>query len=800
MDPLNFLWIVPAVIFGIVLICKMFVNVKADEIAIIERRYIWKKMSDWRTIALPGEIGIQAKTLAPGLRLLIPFIERAEKVKFVTIWEDEVWLVTARTGRPITNWNIMGDHVECDNFQDGVAFLVNWWQKGPQIKVLWPGQHMINLSLFDVDIQPATFIENDEVGIVNSIAGKPLTPGHVFAKHVECDDFADWVKFLDGGGQQWLQLRVLRPWLHRINTYMFQVRTEKAVVVNEGMLRTVLANDWWQIPEGRTLADKVEGHENFQKADIFLANWWQKWRQIQHLMPWTYYINTDMFTVWEEIERVDIASDEVWVVTVLEWKPITDPSKIAADDTDLDAHQNFQDADAFLKMWGQKWLQKSVLRAAKYAINPRFATVKHAKMFKVPVWYCWVINSFIGDEWEDTTWVTFTHGRIVKVGQKGIWNKTLDPGQYPYNPDLMELILVPTTNIVLNWNNNVSETATEAWCEIFDRDLKTIVVRSKDWFSFDMDVAQVINISSVTAPQVVARFWTVKNLVSQVLEPTIWNYFRNSAQTSEALDFVEGRAERQEDAKNHIKSILEKYNIDCVDTLIWNINPPEELMKILADQKVAEKQQQMFIMQQKSEEKRQEYVKAQTAADKEAELTAAEFDKNIETQKAETAVERAKGSAGAKKVEAEAEAYVLRTVWAAKAEQTEKVGWAEAEVIEKKTKAMWQSNFANVEQIRALAENNISIVPKILVNGWENWNSGGLIDWLLAASALKRDLLDDKEGSIKSKKAEKKEEPKVEDKVIPLKSDLKSEKPVIQEKKHEPEKKENNKSKGQKDK
>jgi hypothetical protein len=40
MDPLNFLWIIPAVIFGIVLICKMFVNVRADEIAIIERRYI----------------------------------------------------------------------------------------------------------------------------------------------------------------------------------------------------------------------------------------------------------------------------------------------------------------------------------------------------------------------------------------------------------------------------------------------------------------------------------------------------------------------------------------------------------------------------------------------------------------------------------------------------------------------------------------------------------------------------------------------------------------------------------------
>lgn len=748
--------IIVGVVLLLVLLTQMLVNVRADEIAIIERRFIWKKMADWRTIALPGEIWIQAKTLAPGLHFLIPFIQRAKKVKFITIGEDEVWLVTARTWQPIPNGNIMAEHVECDDFEDWIAFLKNWWQKWPQIKVLWPGQHMINLSLFDVDIQPATYIENDEIGIVTSIAGKPLTPWHVFAKHVECDDFSDWVSFLKNWWEQGMQLRCLRPWLHRINIYMFSVKTEKAVVVSEWMLRTVLANDGEQIPEGRTLADKVSGHDNFQKADIFLANWWQKWRQIQHLMPWTYYINTEMFTVWEEIERVDIASDEVWIVTVLEWNPITDPSKLAADDTDLEAHKNFQDADVFLKMWWQKWLQKSVLRAAKYAINPWFATVKHAKMFKVPVWYCWVINSFIWDDWEDTTGnPTFTHGRIVKVGQKGIWNKTLDPGQYPFNSDLMELILVPTTNIVLNWNNDVSETEYGYWTEIFDRDLKTIMVRSKDWFSFDMDVAQVINISAVTAPQVVARFGTVKNLISQVLEPTIWNYFRNSAQTSEALDFVEGRAERQEDAKKHITEILKEHNIECVDTLIWNINPPEELMKILADQKVAEKQQQMFIMQQKSEEKRQEYVKAQTAADKEAELTAAEFDKNIETQRANTAVEKAKWIAWAKKVEAEADAYILRTVWAAKAEQTEKVWWAEADVIEKKTKAMWQNNFAIVEQIRSLSENWIALVPKILVNWWEKWSTWSLIDWLLWASILNKDLLDRMEEKTKKKNENK---------------------------------------------
>ena len=99
---------------------------------------------------------------------------------------------------------------------------------------------------------------------------------------------------------------------------------------------------------------------------------------------------------------------------------------------------------------------------------------------------------------------------------------------------------------------------------------------------------------------VIARFGTVENLISQVLEPTIGNYFRNSAQTSEALSFVEGRSERQMEARAHIERILNQYDIECVDTLIGDINPPMELMKILADRKVAEQQQEMYLMQKAS--------------------------------------------------------------------------------------------------------------------------------------------------------------------------------------------------------
>ena len=69
------------------------------------------------------------------------------------------------------------------------------------------------------------------------------------------------------------------------------------------------------------------------------------------------------------------------------------------------------------------------------------------------------------------------------------------------------------------------------------------------------------------------------NLVSQVLEPTIGNYFRNSAQDSDVIAFLGTRKERQQSARDHIGKVLEQYNVYGVDTLIGDIVPPEALMK-----------------------------------------------------------------------------------------------------------------------------------------------------------------------------------------------------------------------------
>ncbi|MBL8066777.1 MAG: hypothetical protein JNM34_13145, partial [Chthonomonadaceae bacterium] len=103
-------------------------------------------------------------------------------------------------------------------------------------------------------------------------------------------------------------------------------------------------------------------------------------------------------------------------------------------------------------------------------------------------------------------------------------------------------------------------------------------------------VAQIIHVPAMEAPKVIARFGSMNNLVSQVLEPTIGNYFRNSAQDSDVISFLSTRKERQEAAKNHIREVLDEYNVNAVDTLIGDIVPPEALMKTLTYRKIAQEE------------------------------------------------------------------------------------------------------------------------------------------------------------------------------------------------------------------
>lgn len=730
---IGFIPVAAIVLVALIIFFKSFTIAKGDEIIGLERRWFGKEMPDGRTVALRNEVGVQARILSPGFHWLIPFIYKTTKYDFLVIPENKVGVVRAITGAPIPSGQFMAKSVECDLFQDGEAFLRNGGEKGPQLNILPEGEYKINPHLFQVDIVDAIMISDDEVGYVESIAGKIVTrEGGNFGSPVECDSFQNAEAFILNGGQKGPQVAFLMPGFYRINTIMFKVEKRPVTKIPGGRIGLVEATDGERIPEGRLLGAKVEGHKNYFDGEAFLKKGGQKGRQIEVLMPGTYRLNPVLFKVIDVVDWTNIGPDQVGIVTINDGMPITDPSKIAAEDMGLDIHNNFQNPDAFLKNNGQKGLQIPVLRAGNYAINPWFATVEKVDMIRVEIGFCGVVTSYVGGEGADLT-DDNVNAKIVANGKKGIWADPLQPGKHPLNTKICKVDIVPTTQILLNWADNRSS------AHELDSNLKTITLRTADAFNVNMDVSVIIHIPMANAPKVIANLGSVRNMISQVLEPAISSHFRNAAQYIKALDLYTQRKELQEKAKLHIDAVLKVHHIDSKDTLIADVVLPIELTKTVTDRQIAEQEKKTYATQKEAQDERRALENATAQANMQPEVVKSE--RNVEIQKnlasgevnkaegmKQAAILKATGEAEAVKLKAAADAEATKVTAEANAKAISDVGGAEAEVILKKGKsnaeayqlevnAMGKEVFGQIRVVKEIAASNLKFIPDNLVIG-----------------------------------------------------------------------------------
>src|SRR5712691_96259 len=524
-------------------------------------------------------------------------------------------------------------------------------------------------------------------------------------------------------GEAGIQADTLPPGIHFWRwPWQYGLQIQEFVTIEQGKIGVVEARGGKPLANGRVLAKKVES-DSFQNVRLFLQNGGERGPQIAIIPPGTYRINTAFFGV-TAAPVVQLEDNTIGVVTTQDGKPLP-TGEIAG--KEIPDHNMFQDGESFIENGGHKGLQEQVLLAGQYFINPRFATIEIKPMTDVPIAHVGVVISYVGEAGVDVTGVEFRHGNMVKKGEKGVWVEPLDPGKYPINPYTNKVECVPTANVVLNWATGKTE------AHKLDENLCTIKVRSSDGFTFNLDVSQIIHIPRNDAPKVIARFGSVVNLVSQVLEPTIGNYFRNAAQGSDAIAFLKERQIRQKDAKEAISRALEEYNVGAVDTLIGDITPPESLMKTLTDRKIAEQETVTYETQRQAQEIRQKLQQATAMADTQAKVVDSERSVTIADFQAKAAVKQAEGLAQAKKVQAEADAMVVTTVGNAEATKVKAVGTAEADVIKMKISSMEAGNYASVQVAQALAGSRIPIVPKIMVSGSGGNGSGGtLVDVLLA--------------------------------------------------------------------
>lgn len=579
-------------------------------------------------------------------------------------------------------------------------------------------------------------VPEDRIGLVTKkfvLLGKQELPeGRIIATH----------------GEAGFQAQTLAPGVYFWKwIWQYSISFQPFIVIPTGKIGLILAKDGVELETGRILARKVDC-DSFQDAEAFLKNGGRKGRQTAIIAPGSYRINTLLFEV-ELTEMTYIPDNAVGVVTTMEGKPLEE-GQIAG--KIIEGHNKFQDIDKFLHSEGYKGLQEQVILAGSYFLNPWFAKLEMVKMTEIPIGHVGVVISYVGAEGVDLSGAEFKHGNIVAKGQKGVWAEPLGPGKYPINPYIMKVELVPTTNLVLNWASARSES------HQLDKNLSTITVRSKDGFPFNLDVSQIIHIPTTEAPKVIARFGNMNNLVSQVLEPTIGNYFRNSAQDSDVIAFLGTRKERQQSARDHIGKVLEQYNVYGVDTLIGDIVPPESLMKTLTDRKLAEEQKITYDTEKKAQETRQSLEKETAIAEIQREIVKADQGVLIAERIADASVKKATGDANSVRLQANAEADRVKLLASGEAEKTRVLAKADSEKIELLAKAeaekisltgnaeaekilaigksnaesyklsvaaMGGDNFTQLKVMESVASQNVKIMPDVLIGGSDG-TAGGI--------------------------------------------------------------------------
>jgi len=673
----NYFSLWPYLVLGIVvviLLAKSIVVVGGTEIAVVERRYFGSKMPQGRVVALASEIGIQARTLGPGLHFLIPFIYLPKKYPFTTILENEIGMIESIDGSPIPAGKIFAQMVPGHNaFQDGEVFLKSGGEKGPQIQTLPPGMYRINPVLFRVKKALAVSIDKGQIGLVNSTDGEPIPPGRLLARKTGAhSNFENGEAFLKNGGQKGPQIQILLPGTYRINRDLFRVEIKDATIIPAKKIGLVTALDGEPLPPNEYVAASVSGHSDFQDASGFLAGKGQRGPQFDVLKPGTYYVNPLMF----QVELDEVAVVERGQVAVVVSNVGEEPPQV------------------------RRVVEETARREGGAQAPEKGAPKEGAEVQKG-------IEGRLGPGIERY---------VVPKGYRGIQQEVAGPGVYYLNRRAYIVYIVDTTNITIDWDD-AKETR-------FDP-LKVI---SRDGFQINVSVKVVIRVRPDQAPYMVAKIGSIENLILHVIHPMIDSSFRNQASSTSAMNFLQDRQEEQRKAEERARLELEKYHVECVSVLICQITLPQDLMDTQTKKIIAEQQKAMYNAQRDAEQNRIATEKTRAEAEKQPALVEAEIGVKIADQNREKAILGARGEAESIRLKMEGEAAGIKAKGEAEGARILAIGESTAKAYELQNKAVGQAGVTAIEIAKQIAAGQIKVTPDLLVQG-----GGGDLGGLLAA-------------------------------------------------------------------
>jgi uncharacterized membrane protein YqiK len=267
-----------------------------NKVGIIEKLWsVQGSLKQGQIISFDGRAGYQARLLRGGLHFgFYPWQYRIHKQPLVLIAESKIGYVYARDGAALPPSQTLGRVIECNSFQDSVAFLGGEGQRGRQRAILREGVYAINTALFVVIAEDRVFTgpvqdreaklycewqselrkmdgfvplvvgqggefipqreggavvaTTDNIGVVTVQDGPPIDPGEIIAPEVkappgkkEHNYFQDPEVFLNCGGRRGKQLQVLTDGTYFINRWFATVEIQPKTMVPIGYVGVVVS-------------------------------------------------------------------------------------------------------------------------------------------------------------------------------------------------------------------------------------------------------------------------------------------------------------------------------------------------------------------------------------------------------------------------------------------------------------------------------------------------------------------------------------------------------------------------------
>lgn len=449
-----------------------------------------------------------------------------------------------------------------------------------------------------------------------------------------------------------------------------------------------------------------------------------------------------VFPFLYEVELHQVAQiphGKLGFITAMDGAPLSEGETYApawSDTTDM------LDPEKFLKNGGKRGPQSTILTPGTYRYNPRLHRIETIDALVVAPGTVAVVKANTGAQPASGVVRTSVNGTpLVAKGERGVWQEPLFPATHYLNTQAFQPTVVRTTQRVYTYQQSQTRQAAKKGTNDW-----SVSVRSKDGFTFPIDVRVAVAVEAKDAPYLVALLGDpdhrvhddqededIEVLEAKIVLPTVRAVFRNVVENVNALEFVNTRSAIERAAYQRMKEELTKFHLTCDGLYLGDIHldateAGKQLIATQTDREVAVNQQKLYEEQKKAQESRSAFVKAQEEAEQQRNLAKATYEVLVKAQQAQARAAEAKGEADYQKITGEGRAQAYRAM----------------------VDTLGRDAVAQLELLKLVADGKIQITPQVMVTGTD----GGAMDALMGT--MLRQATKDAEAARDAKAKEKK--------------------------------------------